>query len=182
MIKLLRLTTSNSTALTSRFLNTQSKNHVYLEKIIKRVILEFKNNDRIFLTDEVKNVFGQFYQVKHININISDQDISNLSLENSLDLCVLKTSDLQRGVHLRRSAIKNLILINDENLDICSIQKVAFQTSPNLIIDNQFVFKYEPVLKILEPMENFEPQLDTKGFIIDSIFYKKTKNLLQECF
>lgn len=182
MNKLVRLIPLGWASLTTRSLNTEAKSHIYLEKVIKRVILEFKNNDRIFLTDDIKNVFKQFYQVKHININLSDQKLSLLGEKNKFDLCVLNISELKTAVDLKRSSIKSLILINDNNFDFSHLLKVAVQTSPNLIIDNKFVYKYEPILNTLKPVEHFESQPDQNYPIMNSIISKNVKTLLQECF
>lgn len=179
MNRLFHLTTftQNVSCRKSRSLITKAKSNIYLEKIIKRVILEFKNNDRIFLTTDVKNIFKQFYQVKHININLSELELSVLKCDYQIDVCVLKISDLKDAANFKRSNIKNLILINDEKINSLDILNIFDKTSPNLIIDSSFVFKYEPGMKTLKPIENFESNSDHITKEMDF-----SKKLLQECF
>lgn len=167
---------------TTRSLKSQVNSNICLEKIVKRVILEFKNNDRIFLTRDVKNIFIQFYQIKHININLSDMDLRATYSGHPIDVCVLKISDLKDTWDLKRSDIKNLILINDENVNYFDILKISAKASPNLIIDKDYVFKYEPDIKTLKPMENFKTNLAYTKKHMDSYFCKNSKKLLQECF
>ncbi|CAF0837211.1 unnamed protein product [Brachionus calyciflorus] len=160
--------------------------HNNLERIAKRVILEFKNNDKIYLTENLRKLIKQFYIVKHINLNFCEIKLDSLDSSDQFDLCVLNLSDLK---DFNLKPVKNFILIIDESNEIKikheNLKTIISKTKPKLVLSENFVFKYDNMQNILEPIEVKQNEsnvlIEENNFLLKSNQDTK-KKILQECF
>lgn len=79
------------------------------EIIAKRVILEFKNNDKIFLAKRLSFLIENLYRPNHINIDFQNSEIikfwpSNIkwaNLVSNLDICIVEVNNVNKNAEIQ---------------------------------------------------------------------------------
>jgi hypothetical protein len=79
------------------------------EIIAKRVLLEFKNNDKIFLPKRLSYLIQNLYKPNHLNIDVLNSEIikfwpSNVEWSNlvsKLDVCIIEANNVNKNAEIQ---------------------------------------------------------------------------------
>lgn len=171
-----------------------------LEVIAKRVLLEFENNQNIYLMEPLRNLIENFYLPKHINVKI------NNSMEN-LDLCVVQIKklnsngqiELYENDNLSKKALNNLqdytriigLLTNikqDDKIPGQFDKTVDYKCIPDLIISDDGVLKFNKHHRKYQLIELNSFQGTKSQSVLSTWTYKpfverdSLKPIFQQCF
>ena len=169
------------------------------EIIVKRLLLEFKNEDRILISPSLKFLIQKFYFLNHINIEVK----VNLLLEQDatrFDICVVNTHKINKNGnfepkqedHSMNKVINNI----EKKTKIISVMKFAnisnqlnlsllnYKPTFDMLITDKCVFqlnKHERNLELIEGDLN-ELELDFNNWDFKPLISRNIlKNLKQEC-
>lgn len=165
------------------------------ERIAKRLLIEFKNEDRIFISPSFRFLVQELYFPNHINIEITN----NIALIKNLNICVIHTNKINKNGNFEPKLEDHLInkVINniEKQTKIISVMKFSnisnqlnrsfdCKSTFDLLITDKCVLKlnkHEKNLELIEgdlnELEEFFNKWDFKPLISRNIL----KNLKQEC-
>ncbi len=165
------------------------------ERIVKRLLIEFKNEDRIFISPSFRFLVQELYFPNHINIEITN----NIALIKNLNICVIHTDKINKNGNfepiLEDRLINKVINNIEKQTKIISVMKFSnisnqlnqsfdCKSTFDLLITDKCVFKlnkHEKNLELIEgdlnELEDFFNKWDFKPLISRNIL----KNLKQEC-
>lgn len=130
-----------------------------LEQIAKRLVLEFKNNSKIYLCNNLKSLIERFYMPRHLKINIVNSTLEKgkpssvewIKTVKTLDLCVVNSVNLNKNSQVELDFLDEQYNLNKEILNnitnrtkIISIlnvdNRIDINPKPSLIIRPDLIF------------------------------------------
>ena len=114
------------------------------ERIVKRLLIEFKNEDRIFISPSFRFLVQELYFPNHINIEITN----NIASIKNLNICVIHTNKINKN---------NLINKNELNMGFIIEDKYFYTTKQNISKQKYLIFlKYSTLNQIIIKLRNLE--------------------------